>query len=64
MPQIACTTSCYFSEEGKLFNKGESYNVSTATWSKMQKVGMAKYFSVPTAEKQAVAPAAPESQGK
>ncbi len=64
MPRITCNNNCFFSEELRLFNKGETYNVSTATWSKMQKVGMAKYFSVPTAEKQAVAPAAPESQGK
>lgn len=68
MPKITCTTSCYFSEENKLFNKDQTYNVDNPTWAKMQKVGMAKYFdgvAAPAAKPAApAAPATPENQGK
>lgn len=60
MPKITCSTSCFFSEELRLFNKGETYNVSNPTWAKMQKIGMDKYFSAAPGEK----PVAPESRGK
>lgn len=64
MPRITCNNNCFFSEELRLFNKGETYNVSNPTWTKMQKIGMDKYFSAaPTSEKP-VASTAPESQGK
>ena len=62
MPKITCSTSCFFSEELRLFNKGETYNVSNPTWAKMQKIGMDKYFSAAPAPGEK--PVAPESQGK
>lgn len=68
MPRITCNNNCFFSEELRLFNKGETYNVSNPTWTKMQKVGMAKYFdgvAAPAAKPAApAAPATPENQGK